>query len=441
MKNFLAVLFLISIIAISGCAQKGAKPVNQTQQNNVLASMCKDTGKVNVYTLDSDGSVLQKAELILTLNSKCNLFAACDLDIERESQTFKLYALNANNETEKKIFGNLDFKAYIGLEAEADENNTTVFVFNGKPHPIKPINSNEIELDGKHLAKGENITIDGTGFKFYDFKTAPVFQSLAFEGKDVVSVIDDPQLTRVFSDPGGIGSYSVLIELSDAAIKKIKDLVKDAPITLSIGQGSQQASIKARIYYYADGDLLASANLPAELKSRDDIKQLTILGVFASPKIAVRNFELLRNSLKLYGYPQIKILKTEQFDCRDVLDKKIDSSQSVSSYLKDCGSDWTCIKPALESCTPIKASIDFYDYSDRNFKGTLEITGKEKDLIHQVYGCGINYETEKSAFSKLTLKGHMISQETEKYDKLMNLILTIEGYLEGSGQVKYSKDI
>ncbi len=318
MRIFLAV-FLIGIIIISGCTSGGKTAVKTPGVNSALASICKGTGEAKAYTVDLDGTLLQKAEATLALNSKCNLFTRCDLDIEEESKKFKLYALNADNATEKKIFGNVDFKAYIGLHAEQDGNGDTVLAIKDKKYPVKYTSANDMEVAGKALKISESVNLDGINLKYYDFKdNSPIFQVFGFEGKDVVAVIDDPELTKVFPDPNGLGGYSILIQINDETASNIRELVKNSAVVLSIGPQGQQANLKSRIYYYGNQDLLASANLPAALKTDPDINQITIFGIFENPSVAVYQFEWLTNGLKLYTYPPIKILETEKYDCRDV---------------------------------------------------------------------------------------------------------------------------
>ncbi len=102
---------------------------------------------------------------------------------------------------------------------------------------------------------------------------------------------------------------------------------------------------------------------------------------------------------------------------------------------KICGSDFECIKKQLTDCAPVIATINSDDYTFGHVVGILQITGKEKDLQHQIYGCGANYVTNRSTFHSKKLKGHLIIENAGSYDKLINLVLSIEGYLEGSGQI------
>ncbi len=323
MKIVFAVFLLVVIVFISGCAQQQEKPAtNEQPVSEALSFVCRGAGNATAYRLDSNADIVDKANSFFALNSKCNLFTKCDIAIENNTG-FVLYALNADNETEKKIFEDVNFKAYIGIEAYEDDNNKKVLTVIDKSYPVEYINSQAVIVDGKHIARNSKFDLNGIELKFYDFKIAPIFQALAFEGKDVIAVLDDPQLTRIFRDADGLGRYSILIQLSNESAKRLRDFVAELPVSLVFGSAGQQAaSLKAKIYYYDNDALLAYAPLPAELKTNQEANLLTIVGVFENPVVAVNQFEWLRNGLKLYGYPKIKIVSTKKFDCRDIPENK-----------------------------------------------------------------------------------------------------------------------
>lgn len=318
MRIFLAI-FLLAIIIVSGCTT--AKTVNKTSDETraIVDSLCKATGEVKAYSVDIEAPLLQQADAMLALNSKCSLFASCDIQVDKEKRVFVLYALNADNQTEKKIFGNVSFSAFVGIEGQNGATGDIFIFFRDKKYSITNPNGNGVDVDGRHVSIGQYIPLNGVSVKYYDFKgSLPIFQVFAFEGKDIAAVVEDTELTKVYRDPNGFGIYSILIQIKNEAASRLREYVKNSPSFISIGPNGQQASLRSRIYYYGEeGNLLASANLPAEIQTNPAIRELTILGIEQDPVSAVRQFELLRNGLKLYAYPEIKVLNTEKYDCRD----------------------------------------------------------------------------------------------------------------------------
>ncbi len=139
-------------------------------------------------------------------------------------------------------------------------------------------------------------------------------------------------------------------------------------------------------------------------------------------------------------YLSIMLILVILFGCTNTPSSNIGNQEkledtSVIDTVKKCGSDFECVKSSLKDCTPMIADINFRDPVWGNVRGTLQISGSEKDTYNQRYGCGADYETQFSSFHKKHLKGHLIIEKEKDYDKLVNLILSIEGYLEGSGQV------
>lgn len=312
-------LALISIVLVSGCLQMPKPDLKKNISNtSSLIDMCSSGGKVTSFTIDPQGDSLSRIDAAKAFEGKCSAFARCEL--EPSYNLFKLYALSLSSENEKIILDKIDFKAYISIETEADESgNKTLLRIADRVYDVTNITNEGLTINGKWTKKGEEFQLENSTLNYHDNKENPIFLVLLIKGEDVKEVIDDPEHSRVNIDPNGIGSYSILIRFSADVSTRLYEIVKDMPIVIGYTQNGAQAVLNSKIYYYANNDFLASAPLPS-LIAKDKIDKIAIVGVGDTPDLASDVYKFISNSLKLYTFQEIKILKREQIDCRDVLD-------------------------------------------------------------------------------------------------------------------------
>jgi len=318
MKIYILALLLVAIIIISGCAAPKNNTDNQkSNASAVLAEVCAGGGeKVKKYLLDA-GADLNRTDSMFFLISKCNVFGNCKA--ESNGTLFTLYAKNLNEENEKTLFNKIDFKSSISLQTETEGNKTTLTVIN-KTYPVLRFdNERAVEIEGKKIGLGGEVKLDSYALKLHEYRDGeePVFQVQVIESQDILDVIVPSEYTQVYKIPPGQGRFSIYVMISRESAKRISDLTSNVRVVLGAVTG--EANLRSKIYYYADGKLLAIVALPANIKNVASEPYIIIQSSGDAYLETVKDFNWLVTGLKAQTYPEIKLLTTEEIDCRDVV--------------------------------------------------------------------------------------------------------------------------
>ena len=314
--NILLAVFLIGVIAISGCSRE----INTTGQpsqssSSVLSEVCSaGAGNVTEYSFDVGGDGFERVDAATTLTAKCNVFSKCALS--NEKNIFNLYA--KKQDSEKNFFDRVNFTASVALIAETDEQNKTMLIVGNKTYSVKRNDSEmAVEIEGKTIRLGIETVLNGVNLKLYQYRDGvPLFLTPVIEENDIVNVDLASENTQVFKMPPSFGRFSIAVQISNSSAKKISNLVNSLQTVIDFN--SNEANLNAKIYYFVDKALLSIVQLPAKIKEIDKYPHIIIQGVEDTYLNAVKNFNWIKTGLKLQTYPEIKILKTKTIDCRDI---------------------------------------------------------------------------------------------------------------------------
>ncbi len=318
-KNFVPIVAsLVFILIISGCTQTTIN--KDSRQAKIVADVCGNSAEITAYTLDFQEGI--KTEAPQVFEAKCNIFTKCAIDYNK---TPLIYTKTVDDKTESKIFGDIDFKAYLTLEPELDGKNETSVILGGKEYKIKVIDNTNLIVDGITQIRDKDFTLGDYTLRFFDYQEGPIFQALVMTTNDVLDVILDPEVTYLDTpDENGFVTYSVGVIYSNETRKKFIDLTKNMQISIVFrptGPNStnltSERRLKSRLYYYAEGGLLSSVFLPVLLKEEGENigNSVTINARGSSLEFTTRQFKWLIYSLKLATFPEVKQVKKETVDC------------------------------------------------------------------------------------------------------------------------------